>query len=115
MKPFLTRCALFYNKAVCFPEYRTYSLSVIAFTSSYGRPAKAAIFSNDKVPTATFEDGAHIMYVNGEYRDDTPLGRLMLDFSRTDPNDMNYQVLYFKKVLYMSIIKLFYLFNKYLH
>lgn len=40
-----------------------------------------------------FEDGAHIMYVNGEYRDDTPLGRLMLDFSRTDPNDMNYQVL----------------------
>lgn len=42
------------------------------------------------------------MYVNGEYRDDTPLGRLMHDFSCTDPNDMNYQVLaektkFFKK------------------
>ncbi len=40
-----------------------------------------------------FSDGSHIMYVNGEYRDDTPLGRLMHDFSCTDPDDMNYQVL----------------------
>ncbi len=40
-----------------------------------------------------FGDGSHIMYVNGEYRDDTPLGRLMHDFSCTDPNDMNYHVL----------------------
>lgn len=49
-----------------------------------------------------FGDGSHIMYVNGEYRDDTPLGRLMHDFSCTDPDDMNYQVLaektkFFKK------------------
>jgi hypothetical protein len=42
------------------------------------------------------------MYVNGENRDETPLGRLMHDFSCTDPEDMNYQTLadrtrYFKK------------------
>ena len=33
------------------------------------------------------------MYVNGENRDETPLGRLMHDFSCTDPEDMNYQAL----------------------
>jgi hypothetical protein len=49
-----------------------------------------------------FGDGSHIMYVNGENRDETPLGRLMHDFSCTDPEDMNYQTLadrtrYFKK------------------
>ena len=40
-----------------------------------------------------FGDGSHIMYVNGENRDETPLGRLMYDFSCADPEDMNYQVL----------------------
>ena len=40
-----------------------------------------------------FGDGSHIMYVNGENRDETPLGRLMYDFSCTDPEDMNYQTL----------------------
>ena len=40
-----------------------------------------------------FGDGAHIMYVNGENRDETPLGRLMHDFSCTNPEDMNYQTL----------------------
>ena len=40
-----------------------------------------------------FGDGSHIMYVNGENRDETPLGRLMHDFSCADPEDMNYQVL----------------------
>ena len=49
-----------------------------------------------------FGDGAHIMYVNGECRDETPLGRLMQDFSCTDPENMNYQALadrtgYFKR------------------
>ena len=40
-----------------------------------------------------FGDGSHIMYVNGENRDETPLGRLMYDFSCADPENMNYQVL----------------------
>ena len=40
-----------------------------------------------------FGDGAHILYVNGAYRDETPIGKLMHDFSCTDPADMHYGVL----------------------
>ena len=40
-----------------------------------------------------FEDGSHIIYVNGEYRDETPIGKLMHDFSCTDPNDMYFEEL----------------------
>lgn len=49
-----------------------------------------------------FGDGSHIIYVNAEYKDDSPLGRLMHDFSCTNPSDMYYEVLadrtrYFKE------------------
>ena len=40
-----------------------------------------------------FDDGSHILYVNGEYRAETPLGKLMHDFSCTNPADMYYNVL----------------------
>ena len=40
-----------------------------------------------------FEDGSHILYVNGAYRGDTPIGRLMHDFSCTDAADMYYGTL----------------------
>ena len=40
-----------------------------------------------------FDDGSHILYVNGAYRDETPIGRLMHDFSCTDPSEMYYGVL----------------------
>ncbi|MCM1500449.1 MAG: PD-(D/E)XK nuclease family transposase [Clostridium sp.] len=49
-----------------------------------------------------FGDGSHIIYVNGTYRGDDEIGKLMHDFSCTDPDDMNYEELakrarYFKK------------------
>lgn len=49
-----------------------------------------------------FEDGSHILYVNGAYRDESPIGKLMHDFSCTDPSDMFYDILanrvrYFKE------------------
>ena len=49
-----------------------------------------------------FGDEAHIIYVNGAYRDDSPLGLLMYDFACTNPNDMHYKILadktrYFKE------------------
>jgi len=49
-----------------------------------------------------FGDGSHILYVNGQYRGNDEIGRLMHDFSCTDPDDMNYEVLakrarYFKQ------------------
>lgn len=40
-----------------------------------------------------FEDGSHILYVNGAYRDESPIGKLMHDFSCSDPSDMHYRVL----------------------
>ena len=42
---------------------------------------------------AVFGDGSHILYVNGAYRDETPIGKLMHDFSCTDPANMYYDEL----------------------
>ena len=49
-----------------------------------------------------FGDGSHIIYVNGKYRGDDEVGKLMHDFSCTNPDDMNYEALakkarYFKQ------------------
>ena len=38
-------------------------------------------------------DGTHIIYVNGAYRGDDPVGRLMHDFSCSSPSDMYYRPL----------------------
>ena len=35
-----------------------------------------------------FDDGSYILYVNGEYRDDSDIGKLMHDFCCSDPEDM---------------------------
>ena len=35
-----------------------------------------------------FEDGEHILYVNGAYRGDDEIGKLMHDFSCSNPDDM---------------------------
>lgn len=49
-----------------------------------------------------FNDEAHIIYVNGAYRDESPLGLLMHDFACSNPEDMHYKILadktrYFKE------------------
>ena len=49
-----------------------------------------------------FGDDAHIIYVNFQIKDETELGRLIHDFSCTDPKDMFYKILadrvrYFKE------------------
>ncbi len=40
-----------------------------------------------------FEDGSHILYVNGTYRGDSELGWLMHDFNCTEAADMHYGLL----------------------
>lgn len=40
-----------------------------------------------------FGDGSHIIYVNGQYRGNDEIGKLMHDFSCTNPDDMNYEAL----------------------
>ena len=49
-----------------------------------------------------FGDGSHILYVNGKYRGDDEIGKLIHDLSCTDPDDMNNEALadrarYYKK------------------
>ena len=63
------------------------------------------IYHIDRVVRETgevFEDEAHIIYVNSQIKDETNLGKLMHDFSCTNPADMRYSVLadrvrYFKE------------------
>ena len=40
-----------------------------------------------------FEDGEHILYVNGQYRDESDIGRLMHDFSCWNPDEMKFELL----------------------
>ncbi len=40
-----------------------------------------------------FEDGEHILYVNGEYRGDSELGKLMHDFNSADAGSMNFELM----------------------
>lgn len=63
------------------------------------------IYHVDRIVKETgkkFGDEAHIIYVNGAYQDDTPLGMLMHDFSCKNPDNMHYKLLadkirYFKE------------------
>jgi hypothetical protein len=60
------------------------------------------IYHIDRVIRETgevFQDGSHILYVNGSRQDDTPLGKLMHDFHCTRASDMTYPDLA-KKVRY---------------
>ncbi len=48
-------------------------------------------YSIERMNLATnelFNDGEHILYVNGSYRGDDEIGNLMHDFSCSDPDDM---------------------------
>ena len=50
------------------------------------------IYRSDRVVLETgkpMNDGSHIIYVNGRYRGDDAIGRLMHDFSCSDPDDMH--------------------------
>ena len=40
-----------------------------------------------------FQDEAHIIYVNGQYRSNDPVGSVMHDFFCADPKDMNNEIL----------------------
>ncbi len=54
------------------------------------------VYPIERINLATgcpFEDGEHILYVNGEYRGDSEIGKLMHDFNCTDADDMNYELM----------------------
>ena len=55
-----------------------------------------AIYPIERINLATgksFEDGEHILYVNGEYRGDSAIGKLMHDFNCTKADDMNFELM----------------------
>jgi len=47
----------------------------------------------DMVTGKLFDDGEHILYVNGEYRDDSDIGKLMHDFSCWNPDEMSFELM----------------------
>ena len=54
------------------------------------------VYPIERINLATgkpFDDGEHIIYVNGEYRGDSDIGKLMHDFSCTDADDMNFELM----------------------
>lgn len=55
-----------------------------------------AVYPIERINLVTgkpFEDGEHILYVNGEYRGDSDIGKLMHNFNCTDAADMNFELL----------------------
>ena len=49
-----------------------------------------------------FDDGAHIIYVNGDNQADTPLGHLMQDFKQSNPDKLHSKLLADKMKLVKS-------------
>ena len=76
-----------------------------ALTENDVLKAGLPIYHIDRIIQETgepFGDEAHIIYVNSQIKDETELGKLMYDFSCTDPKDMYYKILadrvrYFKE------------------
>ena len=71
-----------------FPE-----IWVIFITENDIFGAKLPMYHIERVITELnqpFNDAAHIIYVNGEYREDNALGLLMQDFFYSDPAKMHY-------------------------
>ena len=71
----------------------TYTIFIIE-KDFYGQGE--AVYPIERINLATgksFEDGEHILYVNGEYRGDSAMGKLMYDFNCTKADDMNFELM----------------------
>lgn len=71
----------------------TYTIFIIE-KDFYGKGEP--VYPIERINLATgkaFEDGEHILYVNGEYRGESDLGKLMYDFNCTQASDMNFELM----------------------
>ena len=60
----------------------------------YGKGEPVYLIERMNITTGKpFADGEHILYVNGEYRGDSDIGKLMHDFNCTDADDMNFKLM----------------------
>ena len=55
-----------------------------------GKPLYTVNRHIEELDMQPFKDEAHIIYVNGEYTGDTPIGKLMHDFKCSKPSEMYY-------------------------
>lgn len=71
----------------------TYAI-IITENDFYGKGEPFYVIERMNVTTNEyFNDGEHILYVNGAYRGDSEIGKLMHDFSCWNPDDMNFDLL----------------------
>ena len=71
----------------------TYTIFIIE-KDFYGKGKP--VYPIERINLATgksFDDGTHILYVNGEYRGESRLGKLMHDFNCTKADDMNFELM----------------------
>ena len=71
----------------------TYTIFIIE-KDFYGKGKP--VYPIERINLATgdfFEDGEHLLYVNGEYRGESDLGKLMHDFNCTKADDMNFELM----------------------
>lgn len=71
----------------------TYTIFIIE-KDFYGKGEP--LYPVERINLATgksFEDGEHILYVNGAYRGESNLGKLMYDFNCTKASDMNFELM----------------------
>ena len=71
----------------------TYTIFILE-SDFYGRGEP--IYPIERINLVTgnsFEDGAHILYVNGEYRGESEIGKLMYDFNCTQADAMNFELM----------------------
>lgn len=78
-------------------DYKELPDTYVIFITEYdyykaGRPVYLIQNINLTLKKA-FEDGTHILYVNGEYRGNSEIGRLMHDFNCTNADDMSFPLL----------------------
>lgn len=71
----------------------TYTIFIIE-KDFYGKGE--SVYPIERINLATgksFEDGEHILYVNGEYRGESDLGKLMHDFNCTQASEMYFDLI----------------------
>jgi len=85
-------------------EYKQLPDTYVIFITEkdfYGRGKPVYLIRNMNVTTGeAFEDGAYILYVNGEYRGSDSIGELMHDFNCFDPEKMQISMLREKSKYY---------------
>lgn len=73
------------------PEH--YIIHIIEYGSIRKAVSRSGIMLDGMRDGDWYGDIINILYVNGERKNRSPLGKLMFDFSYSDPSDMNYTLL----------------------